>query len=98
MHGSRPVVVDLYNAGMLDERDVPNSLKQLLERKNVVATGRYVHVDTARLAKLGVNVKQWEELRGLALATDPSLESTALVNLAERFLGVTLDKSGQLAD
>lgn len=47
---------------------------------------------------LGVNVKQWEELRGLALATDPSLESTALVNLAERFLGVTLDKSGQLAD
>ena len=54
----------LLLAGMLDdERDVPNSLKQLLERKNIIATGRNVHVDTARLAKLGVNVKQWEELR-----------------------------------
>ena len=32
------------------------------------------------------------------MACDPSLESTALVKLAERFLGVTLDKAGQLAD
>ena len=98
LHGSQPVVIDLYNAGIFDERDVPSSMKQLLERKNVIATGRNVHVDTALLAKLGINVKQWEELRGLALASDPSLESTALVNLAERFLSVTLDKSGQLAD
>jgi hypothetical protein len=41
----------------------PVHLKRLLQDRRMVATGRMVGLDVGRMAKLGVKIQQWVDLR-----------------------------------
>jgi hypothetical protein len=92
--------IDLYNAGIHTPPDVAEhcpSMKSFFELPNMIPVGRNVAVDIARLNALGIVVKEWVELRPMALRFDPKMK-TGLANLSECFLGITMDKFGQKAD
>ena len=66
--------------------------------KNLIPTGRAVGGDCTRMARFGVKMTQYIELRGLACQQNPDLESTSLQRLCEFYLKYTLNKDGQHGD
>lgn len=94
--GRTVIVADIFNAGVTSA-NVPASMKKFFELDKMVPTGRNVGNDVGKLSSIGINVTKWTELRGLALLAHPD-SKTGLDDLAERYLGVALDKSGQTAE
>jgi hypothetical protein len=78
----------------------PEQLKNILQLPRMIACGRNIGVDLARLEHYNVKLAQRLELSQLAKTRDPSLQSTSLKALTERFLGNTLvgKEYGQNAD
>jgi len=94
--GRSVIVADVFNAG-ITAQNVPASMKKFFELEKMVPTGRLVGNDVTKLHSLGIVIKEWTELRTLALLAHPD-SKTGLDDLAEKYLGVALDKSGQSAD
>ena len=96
--GQNVVLFDFTMMGVRQPEDVPQQVKKLLELQTLIPCGRNIGLDLARLCLLGIKIKEWIELCGLALSHDSSLERTTLVYLCERYLNLTIDKFGQTAD
>jgi hypothetical protein len=97
--GASTAVCHLHPAmNISNSSSFPADLKRLLEDKRIVPVGRGVGGDISRLRKLGVKIKQWQELPGLALAVNPSIHSTSLNSLSKVFIGSALQKFGQRED
>ena len=78
--------------------DTPRQLKTLLELPNIIPYGRCIGIDMVRLCFLGMEIKEWVELRDLVLAHDQTLKSTTLAYSSEVYLKLIIDKFGQTAD
>lgn len=97
VEGSKAGLVDLYNAGILTPEDIPIAMKQVLEHPKMIPTGRSISIDVSKMNKLGITIKEWTEHREISLLIDPN-KPTGLADIAERYLGIAMDKSGQVAD
>ena len=94
--GRTVIVADIFNAG-ITSANVPASMKKFFELDKMTPTGRNVGTDVGKLSGIGINTTEWTELRGLALLACPD-SKTGLADLAEQYLGIALDKSGQTAE
>jgi hypothetical protein len=78
--------------------DFPDHLKKLLEDSRIIACGRNIGVDPARIAKLEIVVRHQVELRDLALEVDPSMAKTGFADLTLKLFKVCLDKGPRTMD
>ena len=93
--------IEFFDFTMMDvwkASNVPPQVKKLLEVQNLVSCERNIGVDLAWLCLFGIKIKQWVELRGLALSHDNVLNCTTLHFLCKNHLRLTIDKFGQTAD
>ena len=90
-------VFHLSEMGVKEPLDFPTTLKLLLEDLWLRACGCNIGQDLARLSDLGVNMKYRLELVQLGNLVEPNVPC-GLADLAERYMGVFVDKSHRLDD
>ena len=98
IEGKPVYVFNLTEMKVTAPMDFPEQLKKFLEDIRIMACGRNVGVDLARLSKLGVVVPYRVELRQLALEVDEKIVKTGLADLAAHFFKVHMDKGPRIMD
>ena len=88
------MVINISIMSAFDSQSFPTMVRTLLEISCVVVCGRNIGADTKRLERPEVNCDLKVELRTLMQELD-LIASTSLATLAQRLLGMNLDKELQ---
>ena len=95
------IVINLFIIGITTKELFPIILKAFLENCLLIYYSRQVQGDFNRWKRLGLNIKNPIELRGIALCYDPGISlrgGTSFCNLCKLYLNVNLWKTHQLSD
>ena len=88
------LVLHIYHMSKL-----PKSLASILVDKNIRKVGSGIKQDCLKLGRdRGLVVKGLADIQLMAKEMSPALQKTGLKALADRFLGIELDKSGALSN
>ena len=93
-------VLDLWAMNAYDRDSFPKSFRDLLLYPNATLIAHNPGNDVKRLARLGVSLTAWTDVRQLAqqLPENQPTSGTGLRSLAAQYLGLDVNKSHQTAD